>query len=269
MVAVRIALRILHVADERIVPISEPKRAIGTDLGVGGTEVFVGRFEQVRNALAVEPGAVLADFPARDAIHVNNAGVNEMPLDILREMAADNEFAADDRAHAFVVEDWIQAAAAAFFEAGEGSVPMLLRASAITDEALAPLIEDIAPWIAVTGRDEVADFHGARIDHVGTGRIFVAEGAVGSFECRGHGDTFVGVEQAAVGPFEAATMMRDLLSNKLNGARRDAVLLNTAGALAAETGDFKSALEEAKEALDNGNALNKLDALVEFSKSFS
>ena len=70
-------------------------------------------------------------------------------------------------------------------------------------------------------------------------------------------------------PDEAATMMRDLLSNKLNGARRDAVLLNTAGALAAETGDFKSALEEAKEALDNGNALNKLDALVEFSKSFS
>ena len=63
-------------------------------------------------------------------------------------------------------------------------------------------------------------------------------------------------------------MMRDLLNNKLNGARRDAVLLNTAGALAAETGDFKSSLEEAKEALDSGKALAKLNALVEYSKSF-
>ena len=69
-------------------------------------------------------------------------------------------------------------------------------------------------------------------------------------------------------PDEAAVMMRDLLNNKLNGARRDAVLLNTAGALAAETGDFKSALEEAKEALDSGKALAKLNALVEYSKSF-
>jgi anthranilate synthase/phosphoribosyltransferase len=68
-------------------------------------------------------------------------------------------------------------------------------------------------------------------------------------------------------PDESAQMMRDLLSNKLNGARRDAVLLNAAAALAAETGDFKSALEEARAALDSGKALNKLNALIEFSKS--
>ncbi|MBE7434953.1 MAG: anthranilate phosphoribosyltransferase [Anaerolineales bacterium] len=68
-------------------------------------------------------------------------------------------------------------------------------------------------------------------------------------------------------PDEAAVMMRDLLGGKLTGARRDAILLNTAGALAAETGDFKSVLEEAREALDSGQALAKLNALVEFSQS--
>ena len=68
-------------------------------------------------------------------------------------------------------------------------------------------------------------------------------------------------------PDEAAVMMRDILGGKLTGARRDAILLNTAGALAAETGDFKSALEEAKESLDSGKALAKLDALVGFSQS--
>ena len=69
-------------------------------------------------------------------------------------------------------------------------------------------------------------------------------------------------------PDESAAMMRELLSNKLNGARRDTVLLNAAATLAAETGDFKSALEEAKESLGNGKALAKLNALVEFSQSF-
>ena len=69
-------------------------------------------------------------------------------------------------------------------------------------------------------------------------------------------------------PDESAVMMRRLLSSKLNGARRDAVLLNAAAALAAETGDFKSALEEAAGSLDSGRALSKLDALVEFSQAY-
>jgi anthranilate synthase/phosphoribosyltransferase len=69
-------------------------------------------------------------------------------------------------------------------------------------------------------------------------------------------------------PDESAVMMRDILSNNLNGARRDAVLLNAAAALAAESGDFKSALDEARASLDGGKALAKLNALVEFSQSF-
>ena len=69
-------------------------------------------------------------------------------------------------------------------------------------------------------------------------------------------------------PDEAALMMRDLFSGKLNGARRDAILLNAAGAIAAETGDFKSALAEARVSLDDGKALAKLDALLDFSRSF-
>ena len=68
-------------------------------------------------------------------------------------------------------------------------------------------------------------------------------------------------------PDESAQMMRDILSNKLTGARRDAVLLNTAAALAAETGDFKSALAEGTASLDSGKALEKLNALVEITRS--
>lgn len=68
-------------------------------------------------------------------------------------------------------------------------------------------------------------------------------------------------------PDESAAMMRALLGGQLQGARRDATLLNAAAALAAETGDFPAALAEARAALDSGAALRKLDALVEFSRA--
>ncbi|MGA7195349.1 MAG: anthranilate phosphoribosyltransferase [Anaerolineales bacterium] len=69
-------------------------------------------------------------------------------------------------------------------------------------------------------------------------------------------------------PDESAVMMRELLAGKLNGARRASILLNAAGALVAETDDFKSALKEVTASLDSGKALAKLNALVEFSQSF-
>lgn len=70
-------------------------------------------------------------------------------------------------------------------------------------------------------------------------------------------------------PDESALMMRDMFSGKLSGARRDAVLLNAAATLSAETGDFKAALAESVHAIDSGAALKKLEALVEFSQSFA
>jgi anthranilate synthase/phosphoribosyltransferase len=69
-------------------------------------------------------------------------------------------------------------------------------------------------------------------------------------------------------PDEAAVMMKELLTGKLNGARRDAVLLNAAATLAAESGDFNAALAESRASIDGGKALAKLDALVEYSQSF-
>ncbi len=69
-------------------------------------------------------------------------------------------------------------------------------------------------------------------------------------------------------PDESAVMMRALLGGTLAGARRDAVLLNAAAALAAETGDFSAALAEAREALDSGAALQKLNALIEYSRAY-
>ncbi len=140
----------------------------------------------------------------------------------------------------------------------------------------AKLTEPLAHVLNELGSKAALVIHGANgldeLNTTGVNRVsHLKDGAVNTYDLN---PADLGLAQSTVAdlrggtPDESAVMMRDILSNKLNGARRDAVVLNAAAALAAETGDFKSALVEAQAALDNGNALAKLNALVEFSKSF-
>jgi anthranilate synthase/phosphoribosyltransferase len=138
------------------------------------------------------------------------------------------------------------------------------------------LTEPLAHVLNELGSKAALVIHGANgldeLNTTGANRVsHLKNGAVETYDLN---PADLGLAQSTVAdlrggtPDESAQMMRDLLSNKLNGARRDAVLLNAAAALAAESGDFKSALAEAQASLDSGSALAKLDALVEFTQQF-
>jgi anthranilate phosphoribosyltransferase len=64
-----------------------------------------------------------------------------------------------------------------------------------------------------------------------------------------------------------ARMLHDLLSGQDDTPRRDVILLNAAAAMATQDGDFSTALTLARQSLDSGAALEKLDALVVLSQS--
>ena len=68
-------------------------------------------------------------------------------------------------------------------------------------------------------------------------------------------------------PERNAAMMRALLSGQDKSARQDVVILNAAAAIATESGDIEQAIQEAREAILNGAALEKLDSLVVFSQT--
>ena len=70
-------------------------------------------------------------------------------------------------------------------------------------------------------------------------------------------------------PDENAALLRGILEGQINGVRRGAVLLNAAAAMAAESGNFAAAVEEARQALESGAALRKLEALVAHSQANS
>ena len=138
------------------------------------------------------------------------------------------------------------------------------------------LTEPLANVLNELGTRAAIIIHGAggmdELNPCGLNRIsHLKDGAVRTYELD---PAELGLARATVAdlrggkPDEAAVMMRELFSGKLNGARRDAILLNAAGAIAAETGDFKEALSEARASLDDGKALDKLNALLEYSKSF-
>jgi anthranilate phosphoribosyltransferase len=72
-------------------------------------------------------------------------------------------------------------------------------------------------------------------------------------------------------PQHNATVTRGILDGTVDSAKRDVVLLNAAAALVAggKASDLKQGIKLAAESIDSGAALNKLNALVEFSQRFA
>jgi anthranilate phosphoribosyltransferase len=68
-------------------------------------------------------------------------------------------------------------------------------------------------------------------------------------------------------PAENAAAIRAIFAGEEQGARRDAILLNAAGAIAAggHAEDIRDGLELARQTIDSGAAAERLDALVAFS----
>jgi anthranilate phosphoribosyltransferase len=68
-------------------------------------------------------------------------------------------------------------------------------------------------------------------------------------------------------PEHNAAVIRAVFEGREQGAKRDAILLNAAGAIAAggHAEDLREGLETAREAVDSGAAAERLDALVTFS----
>lgn len=67
-------------------------------------------------------------------------------------------------------------------------------------------------------------------------------------------------------PQENAAILRALLENRDDSPRRDVLLLNSAAAISAQSGDLPGALAEAEQSLSSGAALERLEALIDFTR---
>ena len=127
---------------------------------------------------------------------------------------------------------------------------------------------------------------------LGSRRAFVVHGAAGIDELSPAGPNLVcevvdgGVRERAIDPLDLGVPRCDpaelrggspgdnakailAVFRGENGGKRSAILLNAAGAIAAagHAADLREGLEIAREAVDSGAALARLDALVAFSQA--
>jgi anthranilate phosphoribosyltransferase len=136
------------------------------------------------------------------------------------------------------------------------------------------LVRTLADVLAQLGSRRAFVVHGAfGIDELSpAGPNLVCEVVDGSVRERTIDPLELGVERCAPEelhggePGENAAAIRDVFSGA-NGGRRDAVLLNAAGAIAAggQARDLAEGLELARTALDSGAAAERLDELARFS----
>jgi anthranilate phosphoribosyltransferase len=137
------------------------------------------------------------------------------------------------------------------------------------------LVRTIAEVLAQLGARRAFVVHGAGgIDELSpTGPNQVCEVADGSVHERTIDPQELGIERCSVAelvggsPQENAAAIREVFAGA-RGGRRDAVLLNAAGAIAAggHAEDLREGLELARSAVDSGAAAERLEQLVVFSQ---
>jgi anthranilate phosphoribosyltransferase len=137
------------------------------------------------------------------------------------------------------------------------------------------LVRTIAEVLARLGARRAFVVHGAfGIDELSpAGPNLVCEVADGQVHERTIDPLDLGVarcepdELRGGSPADNAGVIRSVFSGEEQGARRDAILLNAAGAIAAggHAEDLREGLEVARRTVDSGAAAERLDALVAFS----
>ena len=207
VVAVGVALAVLHMADQRVGPVAKPERPVGTNLRIDRPEVLVGALDQIEwrvliggimsHPRANVARAVVGDRPSRHAVGVDDTGIGELVLHVVGKLPRAEVFAPHDRPHPLGVKHRVQALAAAVLLSREGRVPVLIRAGAVAADALAPLVEDIAPGVSVAGGDEVTELPCPRIEHVGARGAEVAERAPRRLHGGAHRDALEHIEETA------------------------------------------------------------------------
>jgi len=138
------------------------------------------------------------------------------------------------------------------------------------------LMQEIAEALRLLGTRYAMVVHSNGLDEISTAAktkiIELKQGKIASKELapQALGFTLADIEQLKVTDVKAsAKVLRDILSGKETGPRKDIVILNAAAAIIVGNlaDDFSSALTKAEASISSGNALKCLEKLIEVSNT--
>ena len=197
VITVGIAQVMLHVSDDRIVPVGEIDRAVGPQLDVDRPEVGIGRGHDVLQRFPFDARAVFSDLDAINALETDDVQVEEIVLELFREMAtakhagrrARTRGPVPELAHAGMLGRVIEAAA-------ERCIEVIRVAGGVRDDAVAPAIEHLAVRIGEAVRDVGLELASARLEAVDR-RVVVTQRTVRRLDLRAVKDAVAQVNCAA------------------------------------------------------------------------
>ena len=114
------------------------------------------------------------------------------------------------------------------------------------------------------GMDELSAIGPNRVSRIQNGEVVTSE-----LDPADYGIARATLDQLVGGtPEENRQITLDILSGKDQGPKRDMVLINAAAALSLSCGDFQAGLDEARESIDSGQALAKMEEWVARTNRF-
>src|SRR5438477_12209935 len=88
MITIWVPNVVLHVANDRIVPVENVEGTVGRDIDGRGPEIWIIRRDQILKRLAFKARSVLGDDHAVNALEPNYVAVEKIVLELFREMSA-------------------------------------------------------------------------------------------------------------------------------------------------------------------------------------
>ncbi len=137
----------------------------------------------------------------------------------------------------------------------------------IVAEALKLLGSRYAVVVHGDGMDEISTLTATKILELKEGQIASKE-----LDPKDFGFASASIDKLKVTDAKtSAKVLRDILSGKESGPRKDIVVLNAAAAIIAGglADDFASAIAKAEDSISSGNAMRCLDRLIEVSNYIS
>src|SRR3954468_7135419 len=142
MIAIGIAEVVLHVPNDRVLPISEIHGAIHTDIDRNWAEVRVGGTDQRFQRLSFETSPIFTDLHSIDALETDDVAIEEIPVEIVWEMStgeqrcpgARTRWTVPEFLHRIVLRRIIDVAA-------EGWAEISVIPCRVRDEIVAPIIK--------------------------------------------------------------------------------------------------------------------------------
>ena len=139
----------LHVADNRVLPIQHIDRTIRSDFDIYGAEIGVARFDNRLDFFAQKSGTVIFNFVLQDSLETDHIDDQVIALQRFGKMLARKDLSGTTRSHPLLKEGEVTAVLLRILNiSGKGCCVVVHVTRTIGHKVLPPIIKDVAMWVS-------------------------------------------------------------------------------------------------------------------------